>query len=286
MASPPPYIGYHVSSVGGPKRAWERASRLGSTAFQVFSSPPRNWAHPVFDRRRLEAEFRALDASGAGPVVFHAPYLVNLASPDADVRKRSVNAVVYGLKLSSVVGGAPLVVHAGTATDGDLEAAFRRLSSSLEAIARKAPEGGNLVFELTAGAGVALASLPEDAPRLLDAGAVLGKVGICVDTQHLWAAGFDWHLEGAGRRLTEEMRRLGYLDSLRCIHLNDSKSARGSRLDRHANLGEGLIGLGPLCEFLTEPAVSKVPVILETPESEDVRRREFGRLLRMLGKKG
>lgn len=273
------YIGYHVSSRGGLVPAWERASKLGSNTFQVFSSPPRNWSLPKLDPARVEREFQEIAALGGGRIVFHAPYVVNLASPSSDLRRRSIDAVVYGMKLSGLTGGAPLVVHAGSATDGDRDGALKRLSASLKAVGRRAPAAGRLVFELTAGAGVALAALPQDLPRLLESAAVLEDVGICIDTQHLWAAGFDWHRDRAGRRLIEEMTRLGCLDSLCCIHLNDSKSPRGSHLDRHANLGDGLIGLGPLVELVTDATVPEVPVILETPGSDEVRSREFRRLV-------
>ncbi len=178
------------------------------------------------------------------------------------------------------------MVHAGTAVDGDLPAALKRLSSSAAEIAREAPKGSTLAFELTAGAGRAIASLPSDVPRLLECADAIRDVGICLDTQHLWAAGYDWRAPEAADRLLDELARAGCLDSLRCVHLNDSKSAGGSRLDRHANLGEGSIGLDPLVDFVTHPVVAALPVILETPGSDKVRLREFRRLRRALLQKG
>lgn len=218
---------------------------------------------------------------GGGPLVFHAPYLVNLASATPEVRERSVEAIVYGLELSSLAHGAPLVVHAGTAPDGNLDGAMARLRNSLEKVARRAPAGGFLVFELTAGAGTAIAALPEDIPRLLEVGSVLDDPGICLDTQHLWAAGFDWHAPGAARKLVGRLRSLGILTALRCIHLNDSKSPRGSRLDRHADLGEGSIGLEPLVDFIEQRALARLPIILETPGSEWLQSEEFQRIKRV-----
>jgi len=274
----PACIGYHVSSTGGLAAAWRRAQSLGCTTFQVFSSPPRNWRLPNLDPSRIRAELDQVAALGACSLVFHAPYLVNLASPAEDVRERSIEVVLYGLELSSIANGAPLVVHAGTATDGDLRAALSRLRSSLSEVAGRTPPGARLVFELTAGAGVPIAALPEDVPRLLESASALGDPGICLDTQHLWAAGFDWQVQGAASKLVSELRSLGALEAVCCIHLNDSKSPRGSRIDRHANLGEGFIGLEPLLAFVTQPAISRLPVILETPGSEWLRSKEFQRL--------
>jgi deoxyribonuclease-4 len=193
---------------------------------------------------------------------------------------RSVDSVVFGLELAHLAGGASLVVHAGTAPDGDISTALARLRSSVKKINRLAPKGGRLVFELTSGAGVPIAALPREIPRLFEAVEPFDDIGFCLDTQHLWAAGFDWTTDHAGDLLLEELDGLGLLDALACIHLNDSKSEMGSRLDRHENLGDGKIGIGPLVEFVTNPTLRDIPFILETPGSDAARRRELKRLRR------
>ncbi len=258
-------------------RALERAQRLGSTAFQIFSSPPRNWLLPSLDTRRAIEDFELVERAGLR-LVLHAPYVVKLSSPDERLRARSVQAVVYGMRLSELAGGAPLVVHTGTAVDGKIDEAYFRLERSLAEVARRAPPGGKFVFELTAGGGKPLACDLKDIPRLVNTARALPDVGICLDTQHLWAAGYDWQAPGAARKLVESLEDLGCISLLACLHLNDSRSERGSRVDRHATLGEGKIGLGPLVEILRVPCIRQVPVILETPGSEQVRADEFRRL--------
>ncbi len=258
-------------------RALERAKRLGCTAFQVFSSPPRNWLLPSLDNRRALKEFELVERAGLR-LVFHAPYLVNLSSPDEALRAKSVEAVLYGMRLSDLAGGAPLVVHAGTAVDGKVDEAYSRLEYSLSEVARRAPPGGKFVFELTAGAGKPLACELEHIPRLVETAQALSSVEICLDSQHLWAAGYDWQAPDAARKLVQCLEDLGCASLLACLHLNDSRSERGSRLDRHANLGAGKIGLGPLVEILRFPLIRQIPVILETPGSDQVRADEFGRL--------
>lgn len=265
-------VGYHVSSAGGLVEAWERIEELGCKVVQVFSSPPRRWVLPRIDDEALN-NFVSRVASSGGRVVLHAPYLVNLAAESTEIRKKSIDAVSYGLDLCSAVGGSGLVVHAGTATDGDRKRALRRLRGAVRSLARRRPRA-RLVFELTAGGGTAIASVPADVPVLLSVSDPLGDVSICLDTQHLWAAGYDWTGRGLPQ-LLEDIHVLVGWERLVCLHINDSKSALGSRVDRHANIGSGVIGLQPFVDLLVHSQLRDVIKVLETPGDVATRKSEL-----------
>lgn len=270
-------VGYHVSAKGSVLEAWTRAKELGCRIFQVFSSPPRQWSLPTVDLDKLAEAGKFLSGEGAS-VVLHAPYLVNLASTETDLRRKSADSIAYGLQVCRALGAVGLVVHAGTAKDGNVRAALVRTRKALQSVARRV-SGGRIIWELTAGAGNPIAALPHSLPALLDAVGDLFDAGICLDTQHLWAAGFDWRGDGIDR-LLEQVETACGLQRLACIHLNDSKSDLGSRSDRHANIGKGSIGQRAFVELLLRDELSRVPKILETPGSSEIRKKELKSLQR------
>lgn len=247
--------------------------RLGGDALQIFSSNPRGWARPEPDPE----EERALTAACAArdwPLFLHAPYLVNLAAPDDLVHERSVAAMAFALSRGARLSAAGVVVHAGSALSGDRDLARQRAADAALALLDRNP-GVDLLFELTAGGGTrAVARTVEDASMLLDACGGDERVGVCVDTCHLWAAGLDLTTDGGLGALRAGVRSLGR-SRVRLLHVNDSRDPLGSGRDRHADLGEGLLGTDALASFLRAPEWQDVTAILETPGDDERRRADL-----------
>jgi deoxyribonuclease IV len=240
---------------------------MGMDALQIFTQSPRMWRHPVPDpeeaRRFREHRARARLAA----VTCHATYLINLASTDRAVRGKSQRALAATMTVADGLGLDCVIVHVGSHRGGGIERALKRLVGAVEAILGDAGEERPwLLFENTAGVGDTIGATPAELEQVLDALGRPANVGICLDTCHLWAAGFDIADAGRVDELVAEVdERIG-LERLRCLHANDSATALGSRRDRHANVGRGEIGAG-MAVMLGHPRLQGLPAIMETPGS-------------------
>lgn len=260
-------IGAHTSIAGGVGEALELAHRLRCTTLQIFSASPRMWSD---NRREIDpgqaAQFRERrTALGLSPLVIHANYLVNLAAPDDETRTRSVRGFRGELERAIALDADYLVVHPGSRRESDLEAAIRRIGDSL----RQAAEGLQLVrlrvlVEITAGQGSVVGSRVQELRAILDGCPEL-ELGICLDTAHLLAAGYEIRTAaGLDATLAEIDHSVG-LERVRVVHMNDSKSPFGSHVDRHEHLGQGHIGLEGLGRVVNHPRLAGRAFILETP---------------------
>lgn len=262
-------LGAHVSTSGGCEHAHARAAEIGAVVLQMFTKQPQRWAEPRVSDEEAAA-FRAERAAhGVTTVVSHASYLPNLATPDPRLFARSFAAEVAELRRCEAYGIEFLVEHPGNATDGDRE---RGLRQNAEAIGRALLEaGGDTIFliETTAGAGQALGSTFEEIARMLELvpDAARERVGVCLDTCHLFAAGYDLVNDYDG--VMERFEQVIGFEHLRVIHLNDSQGALGSHRDRHAWIGDGLLGLEPFRRLLNDERLRGVPKLLETPKEDD-----------------
>src|SRR5579884_1292598 len=248
-------IGAHTSIAGGVAQALERARRLRCTTVQIFSASPRMWSD---GGRKIEpaeaAAFRERRrALGLDPVVIHANYLINLAAPDNRLRALSIRGFRGELERAVALGADYLVVHPGSRREGSLGAAIARIGDSLRRAAAGLELGGlRVLMEITAGQGSAVGSRTEELRAILDAGSGL-ELGVCLDTAHLLAAGYEIRTEaGLEATLAEIDDRVG-LGRVRVVHVNDSKAPLGSRVDRHEHLGRGKIGLEPLRRIANHP---------------------------------
>lgn len=258
----------------GLVRVAERASEIGASAVQIFSDNPTAW------RRRAEsppeaAPFRhRLGELDIGPVAIHAAYLVNLAGPDDVLFGRSVEMVRRELEHAPEYGARFVNIHVGSHRGAGLEAGIGRLVDGLERAmdaTLSSPDAPLLVLENSSGGGFTIGSTIEEMAMVLDTAATRGldgQLAICLDVAHLWGAGYDVSRPEAIDRLLEETDRSIGLERLVMVHLNDSRSALGSRRDHHTHLGEGKIGRAGLAHFLCHPALSHVVFYLETPEME------------------
>lgn len=266
--------GAHVRVAGGLAAGGLRYARqIGAEAIQVFAGNPRGWALSAGDRGQ-DAAFREQAAAAGMPVFVHAPYLINVASPDPAIWQRSVTALRHSLARAAAIGARGVVVHTGSAAGGDQESALRRAREALLPVLDSLAAGDpDLLLEPTAGQGFLLCG------RVADLGPYLGalewhpRAGVCLDTCHLFAAGHDLAAPGAASALLAEFTALAGQDRagataagrLRLIHANDSRDGCGSRRDRHQNLGGGQIGTGVFAGLLAHPATAGVPFIVETP---------------------
>ena len=262
-------LGAHVSAAGGVDNAPGRAAEIGCACLQLFTKQPSRWAEPVLDDVTAGAFGRERDAHGIRTAVAHESYLINLASPDPALWKRSLQSFKSELRRSTRLGLDFVVTHPGNATDGDLETGVARnaegLTRALDAVA-----GPTMVLlELTAGAGTSIGATFENLAGILARlpGSLAPRAGVCVDTCHAFAAGYDlakdWH--GVWARFDDVLG----LDRLRLFHVTDSKHPLGSRKDRHEHLGQGTLGVEPFRQLMNDPRFAEVPKLLETPKESD-----------------
>lgn len=280
-------IGAHVPVASGLATGGLRyADEVGADTIQVFVGNPRGWArshgHPEEDRTlRAHAERMNL------PVFVHAPYLVNLGSPDPETLRRSVAALRHALGRAYDIGARGVVVHTGSAVrTGQRRAAMRQVRESVLPLLERVPDGGpDLLLEPLAGQGQALCTTAEELGPYLETLELHPRARVCLDTCHLFAAGHDLARPGSVRTLLETLDGTIGRGRLALVHANDSHDGCGSYRDRHANIGRGRIGLESFGELFDHPATVGVPVIIETPGATAARRHDVD-LLRWLRDNG
>jgi len=273
-------VGCHVSIAGSIDLAVGRARDAGCDTFQIFSRNPRGWKAKDLDADSADAFRAALHASGIGPVVDHMPYLPNLASPDEEIYGKSVAALTGELRRCALLGIPYLVTHLGHHRGAGTEAGQARVIAAVNrALADAGTDSVMLLLENTAGEKNSVGTTVADLCRILGGIEAEGRVGICFDTCHAFAAGYDLRTaEGVDVVFGELDDRLG-LSHLRVIHLNDCKGALGSGLDRHEHIGLGSIGEEGFRHILRHPTVRSLPLICETPV--DGRRDDGGNIAKV-----
>jgi len=259
-----PLLGLHVSPAGGLPKAVERGVERGCESIQIFSQSPRRWA-PTNHSDESIAEFReALAASPIRSVVIHALYLSNAATPDPELREKSLTAITHSLRVGDAIGADGVVLHPGSAKTEDPAVGIARCGEVFrEALAES--DRCPLLLEDTAGAGGTLGRSFEELHELLQASGGDERIGFCLDSCHLLASGYDVRTIAALDDVLERADATFGLDRLRCIHVNDSQTPLGSNRDRHAPLGTGEIGEEGIAAVLSEPRFAGLPVIFEGP---------------------
>ena len=257
-------LGAHVSTAGGLVNAHERGVESESEAIQIFNQSPRMW-RPVNYKPDDVAEFNDRMANGpVKSVVIHAVYLINCASNEPEIREKSIVSLTHALLLGDAIDADGVVVHPGTLKGKPLEEGLE-LAGEAFRIALSESEKCPLLLENTAGAKGTLGRSFSELADLLDRAGGDGRLGICLDSCHLLASGFEVRTrDGLSGVLDECVAAVG-LDRLQCLHVNDSKVPLGANSDRHAALGEGEFGEKGLAVFLSEPRFDDLPVCLETP---------------------
>jgi deoxyribonuclease-4 len=260
-------IGAHVSSSGGIHTAIDRAEAMGADSVQVFTQSPRTWRptnHPPenferFKERRAEA--------GIGGVLCHALYLVNLASPKDDFYEKSVRAMCNTVDVGCAIEADGVVFHVGSHLGAGMEEGLDRVVAAMKLVLDRCSETTWLLMENSAGSGATIGRSVEELALLYDRLDGHPRLGVCLDSCHLYASGYDVTDEEALNAVLDELDREIGLDRLRALHVNDSKVPLGSNVDRHDNVGEGLMGK-KLGVFLGNPRLQGLPAVLEVPGAD------------------
>jgi len=263
-----PLVGAHVSSAGGTHQAPPRAHAIGGTALQLFTKQANQWREREVDEAEIAAFRAALGATTVSATAAHDSYLINLASPNPELRAKSLASFTAELRRCSALGLDYLVSHPGNFMDDHDSGLARNADAITEALAA-APGTTLLLLETTAGAGTVLGRTFEELRDIIERipPDLRVRVGICFDTCHTYSAGYDLVNDYAGvmRHLDDVLG----LERLRMMHLNDSKHPLGSRKDRHELIGEGTLGEGPFRNIMTDERLQNVAKVIETPKLDD-----------------
>lgn len=265
-----PRIGAHVPTSGGmAKRAIEYAKTIKAEAIQVFASNPRGWAMPETNHEADQAFIEKANELEIETYV-HAPFLINLGSPTEGTYKNSLASTKYSLKRGREIKAKGVVIHTGSAVDeGNIKKAWKQIHEGMMPILNELDDQDPwLLLEPTAGQGQSLVKRLEDLNNYFEALEWHPKVGICLDTCHVFAAGHDIKSKGGMSATIDLLVEVAGAERIQLIHANDSMDVLGSLKDRHQNLGEGEIGTKPFAELLAHPAIVDAPLILETPGEE------------------
>ena len=268
-------IGRHMPTNSKPIRAAQIAQQIGCNAIQIFASNPTAWRAPADDPIASIAFARAAQACDLDPVVIHAPYLINLGTLDTTIWEKSVTLLTWTLQRGALLGAKYVVFHTGSHRGTGVKAGIARIAEGITRILPQTPIEVMLLLENDVGAGN---SLGHNFEQLAEVLSLLPqyeeRLGVCLDTAHLWGAGYDIsNAESALQILDHFDTTIGFV-RLKVIHLNDTKMALGSHRDVHARLGEGIIGEEGLRAILHDPRLDHVAVLLETPIKTDDNNKE------------
>jgi deoxyribonuclease IV len=257
-------IGAHVSPAGGLPKAIERGLERDCRAIQIFNQSPRMWRPTVYRDEDVQAFREAMAASQIDAVLIHAVYLLNCASEDPDIREKSLVSLTHSLRVGQAIGACAVVLHPGSAKTGDPAKAVSRAGKTIrEALADS--EECPLHLENTAGTGGTLGRSIDELAALVEAIGGDERLGLCLDSCHLFASGYDIRSYAGMDALTEEISAKAGLERVGSLHLNDSQTPLGANRDRHANVGAGELGESGCAAFLSAPAFQGLPCVLETP---------------------
>ncbi len=257
-------IGAHVSPSGGLPKAIERGVERGCRAIQIFNQSPRMWRPTTYREEDVAAFREAMADSPIDAVLIHAVYLLNCASDDPDISAKSLTSLTHSLRVGHDIGATGVVLHPGSAKTGDVPSAIVRAGETIrQALADS--EGCELHLENTAGAGGTLGRSIDELAALIEACGGDQRVGLCLDSCHLYASGYDIRTNAGMDALMDEVSEKIGLDRLGSLHLNDSQTGLGSNRDRHADVAEGELGEEGCAAFLSAPQLAGLACVLETP---------------------
>ena len=262
-------IGAHVSIAGGFPNAVDRELELGGNCGQIFVGSPRGWATNEVDEEEAEAFRAASEEHDVGPWVVHGTYLINLATPKGDLAEKSVDALQAEIDAADALGIPYYVFHPGAHTGAGYETGVENVGERLSAL--DVPDDVTVLLENTAGKGTTVGKRLADLERMVEVssyGYGEGGLGVCLDTCHLYAAGYDFTTDDGMAALIDEVEETVGVEHVHYLHLNDSKHPLGSEKDEHEHVGEGEIGEAGFRQFVNHDALRDKPMVLETPEDD------------------
>jgi deoxyribonuclease IV len=258
-------IGAHVSTSGGVHTSISRAVEIGANCIQIFAGAPQRWMEARFSDEDVETFRRLSRVNDIRPVFVHSSYLINMASLDDALRARSVGSLVAGLRWAEKLGASGVITHLGSSRDAVPELAMGLVVQSLATVLVEAPIGPHLLLETCAGQGNTIGRRFEQIGEVIDRLDRDPRLQVCLDTAHIFAAGYDITTRDGLSSTLRQFDELIGLDRLAAIHVNDSKSPFASNVDRHENIGKGLIGEDALALVLNHPHLRHIPFLLEVP---------------------
>ncbi len=264
-------LGAHMSVAGGVSRAFERAQTIGCDTMQIFTRNQNQWQAKPLEATEIARYHALAQTTGIGPVVAHASYLINLASPAEELWLKSAAAFQLEIERADQLQILGVVLHPGSHMGAGEEAGLRRIAAGLDRAHAATPAARTLtLLEITAGQGDHLGFRFEHLASIIAALDTPGRVGVCFDTCHALAAGHEFRQPDDYQRMWDAFDRTIGLERLKVFHLNDSKKDLGSRVDRHTHIGEGCLGLAPFRLLVNDARFRQTPMILETPKEEDM----------------
>ncbi|MDP1796492.1 MAG: deoxyribonuclease IV [Planctomycetaceae bacterium] len=262
-------LGAHMSIAGGYYKAVEAAARLGMTTCQLFTKNNNQWVGKPISDDDVQLFREAIDKAGITSPCAHNSYLINLASPKDELWERSIEAMIVEIQRAELLGLAGIVMHPGSFVESSEEAGLQRIITALDRVTHATPEAKvELWLECTAGQGSCLGHRFEHIASILQGVKEPERYGVCVDTCHIFAAGYPLGTPETYAATMAEFDRTIGLKNIRAFHLNDSKKPLGSRVDRHEHIGEGHLGLEPFRHILNDPRFENIPMYLETEKGE------------------
>jgi deoxyribonuclease IV len=279
-------LGAHVPTAGGVPMAPGNGRSIDATAIQIFTRSQRQWKAKRMTAGESGAFRTALGGSGVKAVLAHASYLINLCSTVPDFLALSRTTLAEELRRCHALGIPHAVVHPGAHMGAGEKEGLAAIARSLDHVLRRTRgAAAGPLLEVTAGQGSCLGHRFEQVAEILARVKDPRRVGVCLDTCHLFAAGYDIATERGYEQTLERFDRVVGLPKLKAIHLNDSQRPLGSRVDRHAHVGEGFLGLATFARFLNDPRLRKVPMVVETPGSIEVWKKEIALLRGLVGRR-
>lgn len=275
-------LGSHVSIAGGVSLAFGRAEEVGCAVAQIFVKNNNRWRGARLTTEEIDSFWAERERTGIWPVIAHNTYLVNLASADPAIRERSIACTVDELKRCQRLGLPGLVIHPGAHGGAGVEEGARRVRAALHRVFDRTPDvATRILLETTAGQGTALGRSAEELAMLLEMIDAPDRTGVCLDSCHIFAAGYELRSSCGYERTIREFEATVGLARIRAIHLNDSKKPLGSFRDRHEHIGEGEIGDAGFRNIMNDRRLRGIPKVLETPKEGDADLVNLARLRRL-----
>lgn len=272
MNDPLPRFGAHMSVAGGLENAFSAGVQVGCDCLQIFVKNQRQWKAASLTEDQISRYKQACSDTNLAPVVAHASYLLNLASPELTNRKKSIRAMIDELQRCEALGVSALIFHPGAHMKDTMQNGIKHIAQSLDEVHQACTGYKSMILlETTAGQGSAIGWQFDQLADIFEQTKEPELLGVCLDTCHLFAAGYDFRKKAGYEQMMDEMDQSFGVEKVKCIHTNDSKKECGSRVDRHEHIGKGKIGLEGFKHFVNDKRFYDIPMILETPKGEDGR---------------
>lgn len=266
----PVKFGFHINIAGGFDKAALRAEELECKTIQIFSRNPRGWNYPPLKKEGIEEFKMKIKNLKISPVVIHMPYLPNPASPDKTMYKKSIDSIITEIERAEILNAEYVNIHIGKKMESSLDEAIERVIEGINYSIEKTPESKVIILlENTAGQGSEIGNKFEQIKDIINEIKDKSRIGVCLDTAHLFQAGYDLRDKNSIKNTFNEFDKIVGLKYLKCIHYNDSNTELGSAVDRHWHIGEGCIGKDGMKYIITYKKLSHLPFIMETPKKSE-----------------